>query len=146
MAATTGRPSTSPMRSAPSPWRWQSASSWRHGGRTGLGACRRWRAQHRGCSPSPPYPTPSTGGSSSVAVRTKEYAVLRRVGVAGLVMGAVVVVGGPAWAHVTISPDSAPKGSDAVLAFNVPDESDTLSTTQVAIFFPTDHPIAEALV
>jgi uncharacterized protein YcnI len=47
---------------------------------------------------------------------------------------------------VTISPASAPKGSDAVLAFNVPDESDTLSTTQVAIFFPTDNPIAEALV
>jgi uncharacterized protein YcnI len=61
-------------------------------------------------------------------------------------MGIVVVVAGPAWAHVTISPDSAPKGSDAVLAFNVPDESDTLSTTQVAIFFPTDNPIAEALV
>jgi uncharacterized protein YcnI len=72
--------------------------------------------------------------------------VLRRVGVAGLVMGAVFLVGGPAWAHVTISPDSAPKGSDAVLAFNVPDESDTASTTQVAIFFPTDHPIADALV
>lgn len=72
--------------------------------------------------------------------------MLRRVGVAGLVMGAVFLLGGPAWAHVTISPGSAPKGSDAVLAFNVPDESDTASTTQVAIFFPTDHPIADALV
>ncbi|HEY5014389.1 MAG TPA: YcnI family protein [Acidimicrobiia bacterium] len=72
--------------------------------------------------------------------------MLRRVGVAGLLMGAVVVVGGPAWAHVTVSPSSAPKGSDAVLAFNVADESDTASTTQVEIFFPTDHPIADALV
>lgn len=72
--------------------------------------------------------------------------MLRRVGIAGLLMGAVVVVGGPAWAHVTISPDSAPKGSDAVLAFNVPDESGSATTTQVAIFFPTDHPIADALV
>jgi uncharacterized protein YcnI len=72
--------------------------------------------------------------------------VLRRVGVAGLAMGAVVMLAGPAWAHVTISPTSAPKGSDAVLAFTVPDESDTASTTEVAIFFPTDHPIAEALV
>ena len=61
-------------------------------------------------------------------------------------MGAVFLVGGPAWAHVTISPDSAPKGTDAVLGFNVADESETLSTTQVAIFFPADHPIADALV
>lgn len=72
--------------------------------------------------------------------------VLRRVGVAGLVMGTVFLVGGPAWAHVTISPDSAPKGTDAVLAFNVPDESETLDTTQVAIFFPAEHPIADALI
>jgi uncharacterized protein YcnI len=72
--------------------------------------------------------------------------VLRRVGVAGLVIGAVLLVAGPAWAHVTISPASAPKGSDAVLSFNVPDESESASTTQVAITFPTDHPIAEALV
>jgi len=72
--------------------------------------------------------------------------VLRRVGVAGLVMGVVTVIAGPAWAHVEVTPDSAPKGSDAVLAFTVPDESDTASTTTVQIFFPTDHPIAEALV
>lgn len=76
----------------------------------------------------------------------KEHAVLRRVGVAGLVMSAVVLVSGPAWAHVSISPDSAPKGSDAVLSFNVPDESESANTTQVAITFPTDNPIAEALV
>jgi uncharacterized protein YcnI len=72
--------------------------------------------------------------------------VLRRFGVAGLAMGAVVLMAAPAWAHVTISPTEASKGSDAVLAFTVPDESDTASTTKVEIFFPTDHPIAEALV
>jgi uncharacterized protein YcnI len=79
-------------------------------------------------------------------MREKEHAVLRRVGVAGLVVGAIVLLGGPAWAHVEVTPDSAPQGGDAVLAFTVPDESETLSTTEVAVFFPTDHPIAEALV
>jgi uncharacterized protein YcnI len=72
--------------------------------------------------------------------------VLRRFGVAGIAMGAIVLMAAPAWAHVTISPTSAPKGSDAVLAFTVPDESDSASTVKIAIFFPTDHPIAEALV
>jgi uncharacterized protein YcnI len=61
-------------------------------------------------------------------------------------MGAVVVLGGSAWAHVEVVPESAPKGSDAVLSFTVPDESETASTTKVEVFFPTDHPIAEALV
>jgi len=72
--------------------------------------------------------------------------VLRKLGIAGLVIGVALVWAAPAWAHVTITPTSAPKGSDAVLAFTVPDESDTASTTEIAIFFPTDHPIAEALV
>jgi uncharacterized protein YcnI len=79
-------------------------------------------------------------------MREKEHVVLRRFGVAGLVMGAVVLLATPAWAHVEISPSSAPKGSDAVLSFTVPDESDTANTTKVEIFFPQDHPIAEALV
>ena len=72
--------------------------------------------------------------------------MLRRIGVVGFVAAAVLLLAGPAWAHVTVTPDSAPKGSDAVLAFTVPDESGTASTVKVAIFFPTDHPIAEALV
>jgi uncharacterized protein YcnI len=67
-----------------------------------------------------------------------------RVAVVGLLIGAVVVMAGPAWAHVSISPGSAPKGSDAVLSFNVPNESESASTTEVAIVFPTDHPIAAA--
>ena len=68
------------------------------------------------------------------------------VSVVGLVIGAVVVLAAPAWAHVSISPGSAPKGSDAVLSFNVPNESEDASTTEVAIVFPADHPIAEAAV
>ncbi len=52
----------------------------------------------------------------------------------------------PAWAHVTVSPASAPKGSDAVLTFVVPNEIDGAHTNKVVIVFPTDHPIADALV
>ncbi len=57
----------------------------------------------------------------------------------------LVAVAAPAWAHVEVSPDSATKGSDAVLAFVVPNEKD-IATTKVMVQFPTDHPIAEALV
>ncbi len=59
---------------------------------------------------------------------------------------ALVAAAGPAWAHVKVEPDSAPKGSDAVLAFVVPNEMDNATTTNVVVQFPTDHPIAEALV
>jgi periplasmic copper chaperone A len=72
--------------------------------------------------------------------------VLRRLGIVGLVMCAVVVVGGPAWAHVSITPDAAPKGSFTVLSFNVPNEEATANTTKVVIVFPTDHPIGDASV
>ena len=59
---------------------------------------------------------------------------------------ALVAAAAPAWAHVKVEPESAPKGSDAVLAFVVPSEKDNATTTQVKVQFPTDHPIAEALI
>ena len=69
--------------------------------------------------------------------------VVALVGVLVLLVG---VLASPAFAHVTISPEEAVKGSDAVLTFNVPNEMDNANTTQVEISFPTDHPIAEASV
>jgi uncharacterized protein YcnI len=59
---------------------------------------------------------------------------------------AMVAAAAPAWAHVKVEPESAAKGSDAVLAFVVPNEKDNATTTMVKVQFPTDHPIAEALV
>jgi uncharacterized protein len=71
---------------------------------------------------------------------------MRRV-VFGFVVAAVIVlVAAPAWAHVTISPASAPQGSDAVLSFVVPNEMDNATTVKLQVQFPSDHPIAEALV
>lgn len=67
-----------------------------------------------------------------------------------IVMGAaglgLVAAAGPAWAHVTVEPSTATKGSDAVLAFVMPNEKEGATTTKVVVQFPTDHPIAEALV
>lgn len=68
--------------------------------------------------------------------------MIRRIACAVILGAALVLTAAPAWAHVTISPQSAPAGSDAVLTFNVPTESDTANTTQVEIDFPMDHPIA----
>jgi uncharacterized protein YcnI len=49
-------------------------------------------------------------------------------------------------AHVTVHPITVAQGDhDGTLTFRVPDESDTLTTTQVQVFFPTDHPIATVL-
>jgi uncharacterized protein YcnI len=71
--------------------------------------------------------------------------VFRRVLVAGAVAtAAVVILATPAFAHVTVSPEEAVKGSDAVLTFNVPNEMDNANTSQLEISFPTDHPIAAA--
>jgi uncharacterized protein YcnI len=71
---------------------------------------------------------------------------VRRIGtVCALTAFLVVVIASPAWAHVTISPSTATKGSDAVLAFTVPNEQATATTTKLAVQFPHDHPIADAL-
>jgi uncharacterized protein YcnI len=63
-----------------------------------------------------------------------------------VIVVALVALAGTAWAHVTIEPPSAPKGSDAVLTFVVPNEKDNATTVKVTVQFPTDHPIADALV
>jgi uncharacterized protein YcnI len=64
-----------------------------------------------------------------------------------LAVSAIVVlfIASPAFAHVNIEPSSAPKGSDAVLTFVVPNEMDNATTTKVEVQFPEDHPIPEAL-
>jgi uncharacterized protein YcnI len=72
---------------------------------------------------------------------------VRRIAIVLAAAGlALVAVAAPAWAHVKVEPETAVKGSDAVLAFVVPNEKDPQTTTKVVVQFPTDHPIAEALV
>jgi uncharacterized protein YcnI len=51
-----------------------------------------------------------------------------------------------AWAHVTVNPSQATQGGFTKLAFRVPNEKDTASTTKVEVFVPTDAPIASVAV
>ncbi len=60
-----------------------------------------------------------------------------------MAMGLVVATAGVASAHVTVEPESAPKGAaDQTIVFRVPNESDTANNTGLKIQFPSDHPIA----
>ena len=72
---------------------------------------------------------------------------MRRIAtVAGIAVFAVLTLASPAFAHVTLEPSSAPKGTDAVLTFVAPNESEKgAKMTKLAVIFPQDHPIAEAL-
>ena len=60
---------------------------------------------------------------------------------AGLVT-AMAVGAGPASAHVTVNPGQATQGGFTKLAFRVPNESDTASTTKLEVTIPTEAPIA----
>lgn len=53
---------------------------------------------------------------------------------------------GAAFAHVTVKPESAPKGSYSELSFRVPNERDDSGTTGVEVTFPTDTPISSVRV
>ncbi|MDP4504223.1 YcnI family copper-binding membrane protein [Nonomuraea turcica] len=48
----------------------------------------------------------------------------------------------PALAHVTVQPGTAEQGSFTKVAFRVPNERDTASTTKIEVSFPADHPLA----
>jgi uncharacterized protein YcnI len=60
-----------------------------------------------------------------------------------LALGIVGWTAVPAFAHVTVDPTTAPKGGQVALGFRVANERPDASTTQVQIFFPTDHPILQ---
>lgn len=58
----------------------------------------------------------------------------------------VLLAAGAASAHVKVSATTTAPGADTTLTFSVPTESDTASTTKVAIYFPTNQPFADANV
>jgi uncharacterized protein len=72
---------------------------------------------------------------------------LLRVAVTGGAAGvAVLALAVPALAHITVTPDSAPAGSAAVLTFHVPNEEATADTVKVDMKIPTARPIVNLLV
>ncbi len=74
--------------------------------------------------------------------------LLRRIAIVTLGAGALLAASaGIASAHVTVSaPGAVQGGSDQIITFRVPTESDTASTTALKVQLPTDTPIASVLV
>lgn len=61
---------------------------------------------------------------------------------AALAAGVTLALSAPlaAAAHVSVNPNQAEAGSDALIAFHVPNESATASTASVTVTFPADTP------
>jgi uncharacterized protein YcnI len=68
--------------------------------------------------------------------------VRRVLMVAGVAAAGVVLVAGPASAHVTVNSADAAQGGFAVVNFRVPTEKDTASTVELKVQFPADQPLA----
>jgi len=78
---------------------------------------------------------------------TPRRRTLRRATIIGATTAAsVLLFATPALAHITVTPDSVPAGSAAVLTLHVPNEEAHASTVKVDVQIPTDHPIAQLLV
>jgi uncharacterized protein len=68
------------------------------------------------------------------------------IGATALAGGMVVMMAAPAFAHVTLNPDTASKGGFATLNFQVPNEMDNANTAKVDVKLPSDHPFASVSV
>lgn len=64
---------------------------------------------------------------------------------AALAAGAVLLLSGPAFAHVGVQPGEAAKGGYATINFKVPNERDNASTTQLEVNFPIDQPLTSVM-
>jgi uncharacterized protein YcnI len=64
-------------------------------------------------------------------------------GLMGAGVSAAILLGlaAPAWAHVTVDPETAPQGGEITLRFRVPNEVSNANVVKVDIAFPTDHPL-----
>ncbi|MCD9903243.1 YcnI family protein [Streptomyces sp. MT29] len=62
---------------------------------------------------------------------------------AGVAASSVLLLAGPAAAHVSVQPQGeAAKGGYATLNFKVPNERDQASTVKLEVNFPADHPLS----
>ncbi|MDJ0342078.1 YcnI family protein [Streptomyces sp. H10-C2] len=67
---------------------------------------------------------------------------MRRLTTVGALTGSVLLMAAvPAFAHVTVQPGTAPKGSYSTVSFKVPNEQESASTIKVEVNLPADHPI-----
>ncbi len=74
---------------------------------------------------------------------TPRTRALKRCSAVGALAGVtVLLMAGQAFAHVTVQPTSAAKGSYSTVSFKVPNEEETADTTKVQVFLPADEPLA----
>ncbi|MFC6064891.1 YcnI family protein [Streptomyces ochraceiscleroticus] len=84
--------------------------------------------------------------NTAVSGPSRRRTVLRRLPVVGgAAAGTVLLLAGPAFAHVTIQPGQAAKGDYATVNFKVPNEQDNASTVKLEVDLPADHPLASAM-
>jgi uncharacterized protein YcnI len=67
---------------------------------------------------------------------------LRGLAVVGIAATAVLLLAGPAAAHVTVNPSNATQGGYTKVAFRVPNEKSDAQTVKLEVSLPTETPIA----
>ena len=64
----------------------------------------------------------------------------------GVAASAVLLLAGPAFAHVGVAAAARPpRAATATVNFKVPNERDDASTVKLEVTFPTDHPLASVM-
>ncbi|WP_107052910.1 YcnI family protein [Streptomyces sp. NRRL S-337] len=99
-------------------------------------------------STMPSEPTTSVISGTSATSKssgTAGFLKTRLPLVGGIAAGSVLLLAGPAFAHVSVQPGAAPKGGFATVNFKVPNERDNASTVKVEVTLPTDHPLASVM-
>ncbi|MGW1072343.1 YcnI family copper-binding membrane protein [Streptomyces sp. NPDC002537] len=64
---------------------------------------------------------------------------------AGLTAGGVLLLAGPAFAHVSVQPGTAEKGGYSTIALKVPNEKDNASTVKLELSLDPKHPLASVM-
>ncbi|MBB4894142.1 uncharacterized protein YcnI [Streptomyces olivoverticillatus] len=65
--------------------------------------------------------------------------------VGGLAVGGVLLLAGPAFAHVTVNPGTAEKGGYSTVSIKVPNEKDNASTVKVEVDLDPKHPLTSVM-
>jgi uncharacterized protein YcnI len=88
---------------------------------------------------------PSAGGRDE-RIPAMSRTGLRLLGGAAVVAATIVGSTLPAFAHVTVNPNTATQGGFTKLTFRVPNETENTNTTKVQVSLPAEHPIGSVSV
>ncbi|PHQ50601.1 hypothetical protein BLA24_17520 [Streptomyces cinnamoneus] len=72
-------------------------------------------------------------------------AVRRTSVIGGIAAGGVLLLAGPAFAHVSVQPGTAEKGGYSTISVKVPNEKDNASTVKVELNLDPKHPLASVM-